>query len=932
MVNRGSSLDCSADYQVQYDEYWALEERIGESSGDLEQTAEQIIMACGLGPTLDIGSGEGQLVVALLRRGVDAQGIDVSEVVVSRCNQRTPGRFVQGSVLALPFEDNAFQTLVSTDCMEHLTPEDIPTALKEMYRVTSRYVFLKLATTQDRDAHWHLTVEGRGWWEAKCFEAGFRKHFSYYRINPYESLNQDGWQIVIPLEKIPVDAFLQFPLNALKEERDLHMDMLREHGSRSDAHVSRYQFACKYIRPGDTVVDAACGLGYGSYLIHRMTKCATVTGFDGSAYGVKYAESNFGSVNSVRFVQGYLPECLKSIEGNSVDSVICFETLEHVESPLTLLAEFNRILTPGGRLFVSVPHDWSDETGKDPNPFHFHVYNRSKFISELTQYFQIEHFLGQTADRVKKSDASCEWLLRPRSFDVFDPQDENITIEAEWLLAVACKTPLQGESVPYIEKVFSQEERAASGNALAFARDYLNPWLIRSLVSIGLRTENSTLRVHWANEILSFAPEKSSDYGAAICILAYYELTNPTKNRQINLEEQINSYIGINPVTNPNVFRWQVSLSHVQGLIALAQGHRDDAKLCFRRVIDYPVVTYSPTLLTKPAEAAYLLGLLYAAEDRLNEAEAIWTTAVSNTIKDIGQHFSSACKELSAGFELREIVTALSIMGRLVAAIRYVQKVNYQPSVFYDEVNEDFVSQLFWLTSQRAAWERTAAERDQSITALQQQVQDLLTGNEWLTSQRAAWEQTAAERDQSITALQQQVQDLLTGNEWLTSQRAAWEQTAAERDQSITALQQQVQDLLTGNEWLTSQRAAWEQTAAERDQSITALQQQVQDLLTGNEWLTSQRDAWEQLVTEREKSILTLNTQNQKLVVGSEWLTTQCEVWEQIAAQREQIIVELRLLLDESGKCLAEQDAKLNNIRSHWGMRFVNFLFKKRFF
>ena len=158
-------------------------------------------------------------------------------------------------------------------------------------------------------------------------------------------------------------------------------------------------------------------------------------------------------------------------------------------------------------------------------------------------------------------------------------------------------------------------------------------------------------------------------------------------------------------------------------------------------------------------------------------------------------------------------------------------------------------------------------------------------------------EQTAAEREQSIVALQAQVQDLLTGTAWLTSQREAWEQTAAEREQSIAALQGQVQELLTGNAWLTSQREAWEQTAAQREQSIAALQAQVQTLLTGNAWLTSQREAWEQTAAEREQSITVLTSQ-----------------------------------LKQTAERLAERDAMLNMIRSHWGMRFVNFFCKKQIF
>jgi len=43
------------------------------------------------------------------------------------------------------------------------------------------------------------------------------------------------------------------------------------------------------------------------------------------------------------------------LETGSVDSILCTEVLEHVERPLDALAEFGRLLKPGGRLFLSVP-------------------------------------------------------------------------------------------------------------------------------------------------------------------------------------------------------------------------------------------------------------------------------------------------------------------------------------------------------------------------------------------------------------------------------------------------------------------------------------------------------------------------------------------------------------------------------------------------
>ncbi|WP_422649192.1 class I SAM-dependent methyltransferase [Cupriavidus sp. H18C1] len=192
------------------------------------------------------------------------------------------------------------------------------------------------------------------------------------------------------------------------------MDMLRESGSRSDAHVFRYQLAARFVRPGDVVLDAASGLGYGSHLIWTGTKASKVIGIDGSEYAAKYASSNFGYADEgLEFREGFLPQCLHSIPDNSVDLVVSFETLEHVEDPEGLLAEFDRVLAPGGRFIGSVPNDWSDETGEDPNPFHLHVYTLEKFRQQLRARFAVEKFFSQTADRVKKLGAKCEWVRRP---------------------------------------------------------------------------------------------------------------------------------------------------------------------------------------------------------------------------------------------------------------------------------------------------------------------------------------------------------------------------------------------------------------------------------------------------------------------------------------------------------------------------------------
>jgi SAM-dependent methyltransferase len=76
-------------------------------------------------------------------------------------------------------------------------------------------------------------------------------------------------------------------------------------------------------------------------------------------------------------------------EDGSFDYVLCFETLEHVENPLQLLGELERVCAPDGRVFVSIP--WVPRTfihGRDPdiNRGYGHIFefSRTDFGALLT--------------------------------------------------------------------------------------------------------------------------------------------------------------------------------------------------------------------------------------------------------------------------------------------------------------------------------------------------------------------------------------------------------------------------------------------------------------------------------------------------------------------------------------------------------------------
>ncbi len=581
--------------------------------------ANAIVTACGLAPVLDVGSGAGRLTEALLRQGVDARGLELDAAVVDDANARLPGRFIHGDVRAMPFADGEFEVVVSDGCLECLDEDGVRAALAEIRRVSSRDAILRFASACSNDDGMPRT---RAWWERLCFAAGFRKHPRYYRINPYESLNHENGDILVALERIPDAALAAYPLTALEEERGLHMDMLRDTGERSDAHVIRYQWACDFIRPNDRVLDAACGLGYGGHVVRALTRAASVTGIDGSEYAVDYANLCYaGDQSRGNYVCGYLPQALHAYPDASFDTVISFETLEHVEDPQGLLKEFERVLTPGGRVIVSVPNDWSDESGEDPNPYHLHVYDLDRLRAEVASDFDVEAVYVQSASQAKVVGQRFVWQRKQRELYPVDPQTRE-PWSAEWWLMVGMKSPFA--EATYEERVF--DHVAASGHpSVQYAEEYSNPWLGLSMITIGQRATSPALRGQYAAGVLERAAAGSSDEGAALCVQAYalLESSLPHSTQVDELLARVNRYIQ-SPGEGRMALRWRVSLAYVKAAVLRAQGKLDEAINAFVDCARIDAGAFGVHLLTKTTASWFEAGRLALALGRPQQARELW--------------------------------------------------------------------------------------------------------------------------------------------------------------------------------------------------------------------------------------------------------------------------------------------------------------------
>lgn len=145
-------------------------------------------------------------------------------------------------------------------------------------------------------------------------------------------------------------------------------------------HINRYKFAWKFLTKKDTVLDIACGTGYGSAF--TADACRTYIGIDKHKGAIEYGIRKYGKVN-IRF---FLSDLFKYMV--PADIVISFETIEHIKAENVQMV-LDKLLSLTRKILIgSVPY--KEKPGNNKHHYFFNL--DESFFEYLRQYGELSFY------------------------------------------------------------------------------------------------------------------------------------------------------------------------------------------------------------------------------------------------------------------------------------------------------------------------------------------------------------------------------------------------------------------------------------------------------------------------------------------------------------------------------------------------------------
>lgn len=158
-------------------------------------------------------------------------------------------------------------------------------------------------------------------------------------------------------------------------------ELLRIEGEiRLRRHVERYALLRQFAF--GVVCDAACGCGYGSYLLATNPDVKKVIGLDMNEEAIKFATKEY-TTEKTSF---HLSDICTWKSPEKIDLLISVETIEHIKDRTVLpsFADRHEI----SQLILTYPSKKTTHY----NPFHHHDYNLQGALDAFSKFTCYKHF------------------------------------------------------------------------------------------------------------------------------------------------------------------------------------------------------------------------------------------------------------------------------------------------------------------------------------------------------------------------------------------------------------------------------------------------------------------------------------------------------------------------------------------------------------
>ena len=204
-------------------------------------------------------------------------------------------------------------------------------------------------------------------------------------------------------------------------------------------HILRYRWAVHVIedlKDITTLLDVACGAGYGTYELAKHFPDIKVVGVDYDKTALKYARKNYQLPN-LTFQFGDVLKWDETIGSETFDCVTSFDTLEHVAHREIMMENMVNHMSKKACLLMSTPCG-EDENNLRPRwPIHKIEFSSGSLFDFLNRYFQF----------VYRPDAAIEekGTLHLDVFDVLEGEKVNYNLRMN---PVLCCEPIKIDN-PY---------------------------------------------------------------------------------------------------------------------------------------------------------------------------------------------------------------------------------------------------------------------------------------------------------------------------------------------------------------------------------------------------------------------------------------------------------------------------------------------------